>query len=100
LREWAPFDTDKNLGKAGVTAKLTTEGAPAPQVTETAVTRANVLKTLEYKWGGNDIRWKPEGGAEHSTGDRVLAFDMPTARIAGALSDRARGKVKRRDSRT
>jgi predicted nucleic acid-binding protein len=28
----------------------------------------------------------------HLYGDRVLAFDMPTARIAGALSDRARGQ--------
>jgi len=27
----------------------------------------------------------------HLYGDRVLAFDAPTARIAGALSDRARG---------
>jgi predicted nucleic acid-binding protein len=28
----------------------------------------------------------------HLYGDRVLAFDTPTARIAGALSDRARGQ--------
>jgi toxin FitB len=28
----------------------------------------------------------------HLYGDRVLAFDAPTARIAGALSDRARGQ--------
>ena len=27
----------------------------------------------------------------HLYGDRVLAFDAPTARIAGAISDRARG---------
>jgi toxin FitB len=27
----------------------------------------------------------------HLHGDRILAFDAPTARIAGALSDRARG---------
>jgi predicted nucleic acid-binding protein len=27
----------------------------------------------------------------HLYGDRVLAFDAPTARIAGAMSDRARG---------
>ncbi len=38
LREWAPFDTDKNLGKASVAAKLTTVGAPTPQVTVTTVT--------------------------------------------------------------
>jgi predicted nucleic acid-binding protein len=28
----------------------------------------------------------------HLYGDRVLAFDAPTARIAGAMSDRARGQ--------
>jgi predicted nucleic acid-binding protein len=28
----------------------------------------------------------------HLHGDRVLAFDTPTARIAGALSDQARGQ--------
>jgi predicted nucleic acid-binding protein len=28
----------------------------------------------------------------HLYGDRVLAFDTPTARIAGAMSDRARGQ--------
>jgi len=33
LREWAPFDSDRNLGTVG-TAKLTAVGAPAPQVSE------------------------------------------------------------------
>jgi hypothetical protein len=28
----------------------------------------------------------------HLYGDRILAFDAPAARIAGAISDRARGK--------
>jgi toxin FitB len=28
----------------------------------------------------------------HLYGDRILSFDAPTARIAGALSDRARGQ--------
>jgi len=28
----------------------------------------------------------------HLYGDRILAFDAPTARIAGAISDRARGQ--------
>lgn len=28
----------------------------------------------------------------HLYGDRVLAFDVPTARIAGAMADRARGR--------
>jgi hypothetical protein len=28
----------------------------------------------------------------HLYGDRILVFDVPTARIAGAMSDRARGQ--------
>jgi uncharacterized protein YndB with AHSA1/START domain len=61
LREWAPFDADKNLDKAGTTVKLTTMGAPAPHVTETTVTRADAPKLLEYNWGGQNIRWELEG---------------------------------------
>src|SRR6185436_13220026 len=58
LREWAPFDADASLGKAGATVKLTTVGAPTPHVTETRVTRADAPKMLEYNWGGQDIRWE------------------------------------------
>src|SRR5207237_307791 len=39
LREWAPFDADRNLGAVGP-VKLTTVGAPTPNVSETQVTRA------------------------------------------------------------
>src|SRR5512132_1420825 len=39
LREWAPFDSDRNLGTVG-TAKLSTVGAPTPYVSETHVKRA------------------------------------------------------------
>jgi uncharacterized protein YndB with AHSA1/START domain len=51
LREWAPFDSDRNLGAVG-TAKLST------------VKRADAPRSLEYSWGGNDIRWElePLGG--------------------------------------
>jgi len=60
LREWAPFDADCTLGKAGNKVKLTTVGAPQLHVTETVVTRADAPKALEYKWGGNDMRWELE----------------------------------------
>ncbi len=60
LREWAPFDADENLGRAGAAVKLTTVGAPSPHVTETTVTRADAPKLLEYKWGGVDMRWQLE----------------------------------------
>jgi hypothetical protein len=52
LREWAPFDVDGSLGKAGNTVKLTWVGTPAPH--ETTVTRADAPKVLEY----GDIRWE------------------------------------------
>src|ERR1041385_2605804 len=64
LREWAPFDSDRNLGAIG-TAKLTTVGSPTPHVTETQVKRADAPRALEYSWGGQDIRWElePLGGS-------------------------------------
>ena len=69
LREWAPFDADGSLGTAGTTVKLTTVGAPTPQVSETKVTRADDPKALEYNWGGQDIRWELEalGGGTRLT---------------------------------
>jgi uncharacterized protein YndB with AHSA1/START domain len=63
LREWAPFDSDRNLGTVGK-AKLTTMGAPRPIVSEARVKRADVPKLLEFNWGTQDIRWElePLGG--------------------------------------
>lgn len=60
LREWAPFDSDRNLGTAGTAAKLTTVGAPTPHVTETRVMRAEAPTALEYDWGGFNLRWELE----------------------------------------
>ena len=59
LSEWAPFDADRSLATAGP-VKLTTVGAPTPQVSETAVRRAEAPRLLEYSWGGNDLRWELE----------------------------------------
>lgn len=59
LREWAPFDADRNLGTAGP-ATLSTVGAPTPQVSETRVKRADAPEVLELSWGGQDIRWELE----------------------------------------
>jgi uncharacterized protein YndB with AHSA1/START domain len=60
LREWAPFEADGSLGAVGATVKLTTVGAPTPQVSETRVTRADAPNVLEYNWGDADIRWELE----------------------------------------
>jgi uncharacterized protein YndB with AHSA1/START domain len=59
LREWAPFDSDRDLGVVG-TARLSTVGVATPQVSETQVKRADPPKTLEYSWGGADMRWELE----------------------------------------
>jgi uncharacterized protein YndB with AHSA1/START domain len=81
LREWAPFEADGSLGAVGTTVKLTTVGAPTPQVSGTKVTRADASKLLEYNWGGNDIRWELEafgGGTRltlwHSIDRRFIAW--------------------------
>lgn len=59
LREWAPFDTDRSLASVGP-VKLSTVGTPAPQISETRVTRAEAPRLLEFQWGGNDMRWQLE----------------------------------------
>lgn len=65
LAEWAPFDADRNLGAVG-TAKLSTVGAPTPQVAEIVVKRAEAPRLLEYTWGG-DLRWELERRADGGT---------------------------------
>ena len=60
LREWAPYESDADLGATGTVARLTTVGAPKPHVTETTVKRADPPKLLEFTWAGGDIRWELE----------------------------------------
>jgi hypothetical protein len=64
VREWAPFDVDGSLGKAGTTVKLTWMGV-RPTPLDTTVTRADAPKLLEY----GDIRWELEasGGGTRLT---------------------------------
>jgi len=59
LREWAPFDADRNLDSPGP-VKLSTVGAPTPQVSESTVKRAEAPRLLEYGWGENAMRWELE----------------------------------------
>ena len=95
LREWAPFDADGNLGKAGNTVKLTTVGAPTARVSETTVTRADAPKMLEYKWGVNDIRWELEEVGEgtrltlwHNIDRRFIAMGAAGWHICFDVLDR------------
>jgi uncharacterized protein YndB with AHSA1/START domain len=59
LSEWAPFDADRNLAAPGP-VKLSTVGAPTPQVSDGTVKRAEAPRLLEFTWGGNDLRWQLE----------------------------------------
>lgn len=71
LREWAPFDPDGSLATQGSQVKLSTVGAPNPQVSETTITRAEAPHLLEYNWGGNDLRWQLEA---QGTGTRLTLW--------------------------
>jgi uncharacterized protein YndB with AHSA1/START domain len=68
LSEWAPFDADRNLAAAGP-VKLSTVGAPTPQVSESTVKRAEEPRLLEYSWGWQELRWElePLGGGTRLT---------------------------------
>lgn len=54
LREWAPFDADGDLDRAGATVRLTWMGTG--QVTEVTVARAEAPGVLEF----GDMRWQLE----------------------------------------
>jgi uncharacterized protein YndB with AHSA1/START domain len=58
LREWAPFDSDRNLGSVG-TMNLSTTGSN-PQVAASEVKRAEEPKLLELTWGRQELRWELE----------------------------------------
>ncbi len=49
--------------------KLSTVGAPTPQVSEATVKRAEAPRLLELDWGGGDLRWELEaqGGGTRLT---------------------------------
>jgi uncharacterized protein YndB with AHSA1/START domain len=66
LREWAPFDADRNLGVVG-TATLTTVATPKPLVSEIQVKRADAPRALEYNWGDGLLRWELEPRGSNGT---------------------------------
>jgi len=88
LREWAPFDTEGNLGAVG-TVKITWVGTGASL--ETRVTRADAPKMLEY----GDTRWELEafaGGTRltlwHSIDRRFIAWGAAGWHISFDVLDR------------
>jgi len=60
LREWAPFDADRNLGTTGAVVGLSVPGGPAGSASQTTVRRAEAPQVLEYDWGGRPIKWELE----------------------------------------
>ena len=82
LRQWAPFDSDQNLGTAGVTAKLTTVGAPQLTVSETKVKRADAPRVLEFDWGGGDMRWELEPMGDNGTRLTLPAHDHELVKLS------------------
>jgi uncharacterized protein YndB with AHSA1/START domain len=95
LREWAPFEAEGSLGTAGNTVKLTTVGAPRPQVSETTVTRADAPRALEYNWGDHEIRWELEafgGGTRltlwHNIDRRYIAMGAAGWHVSFDVLDR------------
>ncbi len=94
LREWAPFDADRNLGAIGAVT-LSTVRAPVPQVTAGSVKRVEPPRLLEYSWGANDMRWELEplaGGTRltlwHNIGRKFVAMGAAGWHICFDVLDR------------
>lgn len=94
---------DSNVISAGAPSRLAPTGLTAWMDAQSASLFASAVTVAELEDGIAKLRRKgatrksedPAGWLEtvlHLYGDRILAFDTPAARIAGALSDRARGQ--------
>jgi uncharacterized protein YndB with AHSA1/START domain len=77
LREWAPFDTDRDLGTPGA-ATLTMAGGKAAEKMPAVIRRADAPRVLEYTWGDDLLRWELEPTASgtrlslsHTLADRA-----------------------------
>jgi len=86
------------MGSTGATVKLTTVGAPKPQVSETKVTRADAPNVLEYNWGGQDLRWELESQGDgtrltlwHNIDRRFIAWGAAGWHICFDVLDRFLG---------
>jgi uncharacterized protein YndB with AHSA1/START domain len=94
LREWAPFDADRNLGAIGP-VKLSTVATPVTRVSESSVKRAEAPRLLEYAWGENDLRWElqPLGSGTrltlwHNIGHRFIAMGAAGWHVCFDVLDR------------
>jgi hypothetical protein len=62
LREWSPFDADRDLGATG-TATLTMVGAAQAEPIASHVRHADPPRLLEYTLGEDVVRWELEAVA-------------------------------------
>lgn len=59
LREWAPFSTDRDLGRPGPAVLSMTNGDGTPaDASDAEVKRAEPPRLLEYTWGEDLLRWE------------------------------------------
>ena len=54
IREWAPFDADRNLESTGP-VKLTMVGGTPPEAFDSEVRHAEAPRLLEYTWGDDVV---------------------------------------------
>ena len=67
LRQWAPFDPDRDLAAIGPASLRTTDGHTTEEFPAN-VRRAVPPELLEYTWGDDLLRWELE---PHGTGTRL-----------------------------
>jgi uncharacterized protein YndB with AHSA1/START domain len=108
LREWAPFDPNRNLGTTGA-ATLTMVGTATPTRMECDVRRADPPHVLEYTWGDDVVRWELEDidagtrlTLSHTLVDRIwlpkvatgwhMCIDLVEHALAGSPIGRIAGK--------
>jgi uncharacterized protein YndB with AHSA1/START domain len=62
LREWAPFDPDRNLGSTGEATLVMAGGGAgdAEEALPSKITIAERPHLLEYTWGNDVLRWELE----------------------------------------
>lgn len=70
LREWAPFDSDRNLGQTGDATLVMAGGAggDAEEAMPAKVLVADAPRLLEYTWSHDVLRWEL---ARESNGTRL-----------------------------
>ena len=63
LREWAPFDADRDLA-TNATATLTIAGGDESARSDATIHVAERPRVLEYTWGTDVLRWELEPSAD------------------------------------